>query len=116
MALLIHDGIRGIEQRLERLMKPARAMSNWQDISSRSRDGNPRAEPTALKQPCGPLRVTLHRHISNPDEWHVSCPQLHIDKFELGNIPLAAAKKAAVDRVRAMAEHYLAAAEALHDD
>lgn len=94
--------------------------SHWTDISSRSRDSDPMAEPTVLEQTSGALRVQLHRHIDAPGCWFVSCfmgvSGKVIERQKLKPVDLAEAKKAAIAYVRFTAKALLACAELLQDD
>lgn len=94
--------------------------SRWTDISSRSRNSDPTAEPTVLEQTSGILRVLVHRHLNAPGRWFVSCyidgkGQI-IERLELKPVDLAEAKKAAIDYVCFTAKAFLACAELLQND
>lgn len=82
-------------------------MAQWKDISSHSQNAKDRTPNTWELRPNGHVRITVHRHITAPDVWHVSCDPW-FRQYPLRPTDAEAAKALAVEMVRDRAAALLA--------
>lgn len=71
----------------------------WVDTSSRSR-GQVDRTPTSWELGVGHLSaIRVHRHVSQPLSWFVTCYALRLEQFELKSTDVEEAKKEALLKV-----------------
>lgn len=82
-------------------------MTEWKDISSFSRGETDRTPTVWELRPTPSVRLTVHRHISNPGAWHLSCEPWY-STFKISAQGADEAKQQAIAMIRSRARELLA--------